>query len=1287
MKRSVLILLHFLVTFQVNAQRVAYNNSVQDLITKSTPQAFQFQKYGDLPINLNTGVAEISIPLFSINIKDVSWPISLSYHTGGIKVNELSSQVGLGWTLNAFGMISSRSYQRSDVLMDNEGENSSNKKLFNLTSTSQIHECVYANPTDYWFASNYLDSKENGFIQNYIPDIFYLNLGTSSAKFLLKNHFGYCLPSKDIIIQHIPGANYGSPSNNDPGYWLVIDENGNKYTFEWGGGSATTSEWENNTPDIPGGNPLAYDNYTPTFVLTKIENLFGQKIQFFYTKKYYVYRGNNSDVYQVNAVTQNGFACQNPPDGFLSSQHKAHYNHTIESRLDSINSSDGQSIVFEYSGRDDLPGSDKLNIISEYRRTITDYTLIKKYELNNSYFGSGSDPRDLRLKLTGLTEKGTDNSTGGAYSFEYNNQGLPNRISAAQDYFGYYNGQDNNQNLVPGYGGNRSSSLQYSKGCILEKVNYPTGGYTTLEYELKTYGGLRLKKKVDFSNGTGYNIKKYNYSQIYLATGSTPSLPVYSKELNFYYLYCYPSNCFVPYEFNCPATLTYSEPVMSLYDTYYSLDNTERYGQVEELSGDNGENGKSIYHYGFSSGIPGFIGGEDLLTGKEIFKKTTTGYEIISSESQVYNIMQESRPFFDNSANSREVRIWGLDFERVKPENISNCPCGGGTGYAYCFSAIIMQQSIRYISSPVFLASSIISNYEQATYKEYTYDLNKNLRPSIIRSRDPRANFLIEKNSYCTDFPNLTGTDALSLGVKNLNLKHVISEPIEKLVYRENSGGTGNRLIKAILNQYLGDLPLPSSMYAVEMSSPITSFSPIFASNGALIRDPLYRLEINYQYTPGGNMTTFEKFGDNPISYIYDRVNTLPGFWKESLIASVKHSSATNCAFTSFEHSLNESPSGSGGWLYTGPASLLNGAVGGTNSYSLNGGSISKTGLDVGLTYILSYWSKNGIQNLNISNTSVVKKNVNGWSLVEHIISGSSSLVLSGGGVIDELRLQPQGASIASFCYAPNGSINSTINKNQIASYFEYDGLGRLAVTKDFEKRVLKKFCYTYLGQVENCLNNCTNVIPDWQNTSTSLRCQQSTCGGVTGYQEQEQIDINPCSPTYNTLRWVVSNYNPAICGYPNYNPDWQNTNTPPRCQTGPCGNTGYQEQEQRDLNSCSPSYNSLRWVTGVYNSGSCPVNSITITYQNTTNLAGYVASYTDRITGQVYNFNIPMNGSGSLGCLPPSTYSLLISKPGGNMVLLFGCGCKYVTGTSGNLGKITISPTACNSITIDPAF
>lgn len=140
-----------------------------------------------------------------------------------------------------------------------------------------------------------------------------------------------------------------------------------------------------------------------------------------------------------------------------------------------------------------------------------------------SQYYSNDDFIYLRLRLDKLQEFGSDGGSKPAYTFSYYD-GLPGKNSAAQDYWGYYNGQENRRGiaskedlydrtkwyhtLIPHhydgcndglegeselnayldlYGADRRTNYRHVTAGMLNLVKYPTGGSLSLEYRQNTF--------------------------------------------------------------------------------------------------------------------------------------------------------------------------------------------------------------------------------------------------------------------------------------------------------------------------------------------------------------------------------------------------------------------------------------------------------------------------------------------------------------------------------------------------------------------------------------------------------------------------------------------------------------------------------------------------------------------------------------------------------------------------------------------------------------------------------
>lgn len=67
------------------------SNSPNVSIIPPSPTASALGKYADVPVSLSTGIPQISVPVYTIQSNGLQVPVSLSYHAGGIKVEDIAS--------------------------------------------------------------------------------------------------------------------------------------------------------------------------------------------------------------------------------------------------------------------------------------------------------------------------------------------------------------------------------------------------------------------------------------------------------------------------------------------------------------------------------------------------------------------------------------------------------------------------------------------------------------------------------------------------------------------------------------------------------------------------------------------------------------------------------------------------------------------------------------------------------------------------------------------------------------------------------------------------------------------------------------------------------------------------------------------------------------------------------------------------------------------------------------------------------------------------------------------
>lgn len=141
-----------------------------------SPDAAAFQKVNFVPVSNYTGRATIGIPIYTISVGKMSVPISLSYNTSGVKVNDMASNVGLNWSLNAGGMISKMTKGMDDF-----------HRLRYNGSTPISNDMESAGWLSYVNATQYI-----GWVHPYNdaqPDVFTVNAPGLSTKYVYRSPY------------------------------------------------------------------------------------------------------------------------------------------------------------------------------------------------------------------------------------------------------------------------------------------------------------------------------------------------------------------------------------------------------------------------------------------------------------------------------------------------------------------------------------------------------------------------------------------------------------------------------------------------------------------------------------------------------------------------------------------------------------------------------------------------------------------------------------------------------------------------------------------------------------------------------------------------------------------------------------------------------------------------------------------------------------------------------------------------------------------------------------------
>ncbi len=1098
-------------------------------VISPSPEAATLGQYGNVPVSLFTGTPQINIPIYELKGNNISVPVGLSYNASGFKPNDVATWVGLYWSLNAGGVIT-----RSVMANPDNATNYFNSS--NNYTTPPVTNDLFEN-------YDYMLAMHNG-TNEAQPDEYYYNFGNLSGKFFIKQDLSVVTKEKNNLkISHCVTC---SPLNAS--YFIITDEQGIMYEFR--DVEISTSTIDDATTS--GGTPIRTYVFPSSWYLSKITSPDGnEQINFAYysppsshfLNREFLPNGSSTYSYKVpngNGISSTGNTSSLSPMVSVSRK----YLQSVTLMKNNVNVG---YINFE-SGIDlrqdmnhlDFPGERLLQSIKAYSRNATGgHTLVNQHNFNYSYFThpAGSQWFYKRLKLDNVQEMPVDGTTATkpAHAFEYNNPtNVPPQSGSSVDHWGFHNEGYGISTLVPninvegsilGMGADRVPLFTGSFTGILTKIKYPTGGFTSFEYELhdaidfetnniKSVGGLRVKKIIDNSFDTKVaNVKIYQYKLDNGTSSGQASFPryvTYSRYHFYTYILLNPPLDFYDYDMHYITISANSAfGLGSIQGSHIG------YSQVTEMQTDISglfPLGKTVYKYNIEGFTPDDddIANGDLIqqsiydNGNKLLFDQTNSYSTNNLESVIYyktgsSLLQDNRSKLCMYDDIGIHYLWKHESSMVDPI----CLASRLYTTKLSYTGFVKNIQSKKLNQQTEKKYDQITNTYITTTKNFIYGNTAHSLPTTIEQSTTNNEWVVTNKKYPLDYtiPS-SGLDAPTMAIKLLQDKNIIGAEIESVQYRQNTGGTNKRYISGMFTIYNTILPYPKELYRLETSIPLTTFI-LSSTNGTMSYSGGYKLLGSFSYNGLGNLIEQRKALDSPKAYIWDYNYLMP-------TAEISNAESQSVAYTSFE------TENTGNWNFNViSGNKVLGGITGLYGYNLTtGNDIIKTGLKTFRQYVVSYWTPTSTGavtvNTNIGNASSSNGIVrNGWTYREHLLPANSiSVNISASGkTIDELRLFPKNAQMATYTFnLHNGVMISQSSAVNVNSYFEYDNYNRLINVKDDDRNIVKNFKYNYgLGtaltpSAQTLFYNSEIIQPYTKNDGCPVNAEPTTINYVVPY-------------------------------------------------------------------------------------------------------------------------------------------------------------------------------------------
>jgi len=1122
-------------------------NFIRTDLIPASPNASSIGKYGEVPMNLSTGSANYSIPIFTVTGNELSLPITLNYSYDGYKPSQPVGWVGLGWSLNAGGVISRTIKDKVD------GTSPANYR-FDSDSVSAKINTVNHNQN----FKDFLHDIVTGGSYDSEPDIYSFNFGRYSGKFIKFKNKYYCFPYQKFKIS-------GTASS-----FTIITDDGTKYIF---------NAVETTSPKTTSVNSYAIPTYNSSFYLTSITNAGNtESITLNYSGEGTIVQpGSFSQTYKDYLGSNRNHDAI--PDHLFDPAH-ANSTYVTPLRLTSI-TSDKFNVNFAAGAiRTDInqnlvgPGTytgsaralSGISVTDNFGNRVKSYKLKQGYLANNLRLDSL-----LEYEITNIGDDVVtiDTTKFQRTAFEYNAVDALVKTDARVDHYGFYMGGGQFTNIViPNFivtgGPDRNPVLGGTLNGAMTKIKFPTGGYSTIDYELnkKNIGSEYLKRSLMVSS----TISRTNNSATNVINSSSVGFVIN-----------YAQTVTVHLE-RTPKSLTFDGKVKGTEDMFIYNNTISQLVASPKIFLDSENGGINIsvtlpvgnyYFYlicdGFENGVNGYILYKELtdipIEGEEaggLRVNRITSYPVTGIP-----ITKTYRYTYENGFSSGTAHLGAYD-----QKNYTERVNGNGLDWWEDYYQI----SNSFIGENYYLG--VPHSYSSVT--ESTFAGNRNL---VTRTdfKVYDGDFLGIDPIRVTQYRSDANNQLVRLQKTEYAYKVLIDTLIRALKPYQTMGGSGgpppNWDYEAVEYEYQSAFKYLVSTRTTSYDGP-DSVSTI-TYNGYDLAKTKNLLNTRRVDSKGRQMVTYFKYPESyssSLNNVFITANVLTPVWEQQvwsknaagtdsvLISSnVQQYSATNfkplkvytLSAANVTSLNNETKDGNG--LYT---SLLDDSrleeritfiydsygkiirqqlsQGAPISYQWGYRVVSDNKVNViaecknaleteffhenfeELSTNVAYGNAHTGYKYGISYTvSWAKPNTRAYLITYFYLSGgvwkykqdtfSNGYACSGGSGYDDVSIFPADGQISTYTYDPGIGVRSTIDARGNTTYFEYDQMNRLKNIRDQAGNIIKNFRYHTAGN-----QYAGGFSQPYGNQAMSATFTRSNCGlGYTGSTVTITVNAN----------------------------------------------------------------------------------------------------------------------------------------------------------------------------------